>query len=279
MSPISAARVSASRSPTPGIVTSSATSRSARAIGVSSCSSGAIRSSRQFDHRERLLDRALPDRRHAASREQLEPALRAAARRSNAAPTASQAVDTIHRRGAQPDQVHPPPQPLTQLALLERRDPQRRNEITAAQLGQHARVDPVGLARKRRDAFTRRASATSTCQPAERAGHAPRPRRSSSRRTPSRRFRAAHQPREPVLVSRREPLRADRTAADFAHHAARVRPIDSDILRHGASFLSDCVSKRPLSRASGRPSFMTFHATGRRRARCPDSDLDVAIAW
>jgi hypothetical protein len=62
-----------------------------------------------------------------------------------------QAEDAVHRRGAHRDEVHPPPQSLAQRAILQRRDPQLGHQITAAQLGQHARVDLVGLARQRPD--------------------------------------------------------------------------------------------------------------------------------
>ena len=48
------------------------------------------------------------------------------------------------------DQVQPPPRALTLLAELGRRQPDRRHQIPERQLRQHARVDPVGLARQRR---------------------------------------------------------------------------------------------------------------------------------
>ena len=77
MSAISAARVSASSSPTPGIVTSSATS----AVGARDRRELLLERSdplvEQFDDSEGLLDRALPDRGHVASGEQLEPILAA----------------------------------------------------------------------------------------------------------------------------------------------------------------------------------------------------------
>jgi hypothetical protein len=47
--------------------------------------------------------------------------------------------------------VHPPAQPLAQLAVGQRRHPQFGHQIAAAELGQHASVDLVGLARQRRD--------------------------------------------------------------------------------------------------------------------------------
>jgi hypothetical protein len=48
------------------------------------------------------------------------------------------------------DQVQPPPRTLTLLAELGRRQPDRRYQIAGRQLREHARVDPVGLARQRR---------------------------------------------------------------------------------------------------------------------------------
>jgi hypothetical protein len=48
------------------------------------------------------------------------------------------------------DEVQPPPRALTLLAELGRRQPDRRHQIAERQLREHARVDPVGLARQRR---------------------------------------------------------------------------------------------------------------------------------
>src|SRR5437868_2190965 len=55
------------------------------------------------------------------------------------------------RRGPQPDQVRPAVEPLAQLPVRERGHPYRGHQVTPAQLGQHPRVDLVGLARQRSD--------------------------------------------------------------------------------------------------------------------------------
>ena len=51
------------------------------------------------------------------------------------------------------DQMQPQAGPLTLSAPSGRGQPDRRHQIAARQLGEHPRVDPVGLARKRRQAL------------------------------------------------------------------------------------------------------------------------------
>jgi hypothetical protein len=53
--------------------------------------------------------------------------------------------------GAEPDEMHPPPQPFAQRTLVERGKPQRRHQLSTGELGQKTRVDLVGLRRQRRD--------------------------------------------------------------------------------------------------------------------------------
>jgi hypothetical protein len=64
-----------------------------------------------------------------------------------------QAEDAVLGRGPEADEVEPALQPLTQRALLQRRDPERRHELAPAELGEHAGVDLVGLASERGDAL------------------------------------------------------------------------------------------------------------------------------
>jgi hypothetical protein len=62
-------------------------------------------------------------------------------------------VDAVLEDRAVLDQMQPPPRALTLLAELGRRQPDRRHQIAERQLRQHPRVDPVGLARQRRQAL------------------------------------------------------------------------------------------------------------------------------
>jgi hypothetical protein len=47
------------------------------------------------------------------------------------------------------DQVRPPAQPFADRAVIERPHPDRRDQVAADKVGEHARVDAVGLADKR----------------------------------------------------------------------------------------------------------------------------------
>jgi hypothetical protein len=70
-------------------------------------------------------------------------------------------VNAVLQCGAVADQVQPEPRQLTLAADRRIREPDRRHQIAPRQLGQHARVDLVGLARQRRqplDAMKERAS-------------------------------------------------------------------------------------------------------------------------
>src|SRR6266536_1981470 len=109
--------------------------------------------------------------------------------------------------------------------------------------------------------FTRRASATSTCQPAERS----RSRTHTApliisthafTSVPSRRTSLA----SPSSSADVNPSALIAPPTDFAHHAALryAQSIPTYSVTRALLSVSDCVSKRPLSRAPGRPSFMTF---------------------
>jgi hypothetical protein len=56
-------------------------------------------------------------------------------------------------RAAVTDQMQPPPRPLPVRPNRRRRQPDRRDQVTAGKLGQYPRVDPVSLARQRRQAL------------------------------------------------------------------------------------------------------------------------------
>jgi hypothetical protein len=47
--------------------------------------------------------------------------------------------------------VRPPAQPLADRAVIERWHPDRGDEVAPGEIGEHARVDLVGLAGQRRD--------------------------------------------------------------------------------------------------------------------------------
>src|SRR6266540_6778093 len=113
--------------------------------------------------------------------------------------------------------------------------------------------------------FTRRASATSTCQPAERS----RSRTHTApliisthafTSVPSRRTSLA----SPSSSADVNPSALIAPPTDFAHHAALryAQSIPTYSVTRALLSVSDCVSKRPLSRAPGRPSFMTFSPCG-----------------
>jgi len=58
-------------------------------------------------------------------------------------------VDAVLQRRAMTDQMQPVARELTLTTNRRIRQPDRRHQITPGQLGQHARVDPVGLASQR----------------------------------------------------------------------------------------------------------------------------------
>ena len=98
------------------------------------------------------------------------------------APLGQQPEGAVDRRGPQADQVRAPAQPLADRAVIQRRHPDRRHQVAADEVGEHARVDAVGLASQRRDRLDL-ARVGDLDRPATRAAgcRGPRPRRSSSR--------------------------------------------------------------------------------------------------
>jgi hypothetical protein len=152
-------------------------------------------------------------------------------------PLRLQAEDAVHRRGAHPDQVHPPAQPLTQLTVLQRRDPQLGHEIATGELGQHTRVDLVGLAGQRRD-VTDLAGMRDLHPPASRGELIARPDRAAHHLHHRADLGAAldHQPRQAVSVGRHRTLTDDRAGvAERTPRRSAIGPIDPEILHDRAS--------------------------------------------
>jgi hypothetical protein len=75
-------------------------------------------------------------------------------------------VHPVLQRDPVADQVQPEPGPLAFGTHLGLREPDRGHQLAAAQLGQDPGVDPVGLARQRRQPLTFCASAIWTSHPA-----------------------------------------------------------------------------------------------------------------
>jgi hypothetical protein len=112
----------------------------------------------QVDDLERFHDRSPPHGGYAPALEQRHRVGRPQALQRDAqTPLRLQAEDAVHRRCPHPDQVHPSPPSLAQRAVIERRDPQLGHQVSAGELGQHACVDLVGLARQRRDVYRKTA--------------------------------------------------------------------------------------------------------------------------
>ena len=133
--------------------------------------------------------------------------------------------------------MHPPPQLLAQRALLERRHPERRHQIAPAQLGQHARVDLVGLARQRRD-VAHLARVRDVDPPTDSRELIADPDRAAHHLDARANLGAErhHEPRQAVRIGRNDTLAADRAAlTERAPRRPPIRPIDPDILHRGAS--------------------------------------------
>jgi hypothetical protein len=110
------------------------------------------------------------------------------------------------------DQMQPPTRPLTLGALREARQPDRRHQLAPRELSQHPRIDPVGLARQRRQALDldRVGDLNLPAATLKRVVHEPRPGHRLDRRAyPDRPKALIHTPREPVQavkIGRRRPL-------------------------------------------------------------------------
>ena len=145
-----------------------------------------------------------------------------------------------------------PPKALPERALIQGGIQSAGTRSRATSSGEDARVDLVGLARPRGDRRTLRGSAIWTSQPVAY-------RRSLTHTAPL--IISTHaltsvpsssdEPRQPVLVSREPPSRVIWPPSPRrAPRGPAIRPIDSDILRHGTSSCPDCV---PSAHCPGRP--------------------------
>ena len=207
------------------------------------------------DDGQRLGDRAPPRLLHAARGQHVHCVGRAEPlEREAQPPLRQQPEDAVARRRAQSHEMHPPAQPLAQRTVLERGQPQRGHEIAPAQLGQHPRIDLVGLARQRRD-VANLARVGHLDLPAGRGQPVADPDRAAHHlhTRPDLPAHRQHEPGQAVLVGRHHPLAADRAAvAERAPRRAPIRPIDADILHRGASLHG--LSYRPtLSLLRGGP--------------------------
>jgi hypothetical protein len=229
--------VSPIKGPTPGIVCSSWALGSERAIGASSWSIGAIlRSSSSISARC-----SATESRHTAgmprcSSSSRAPGLSQAGKRDSQAELREQPEDPVARRGAQLDQVGSPAKPLADRAVLLGGDPDRRDQVSATELGQHPGVDLVGLAGKRGDVsdlarvgdFDRPACALELVLDPDRAAH-------HLDAGPDLGTQLQGEPRESVLVCGDQALAVDRPGLRTrAPRGAAIGPIDSDIVHAGS---------------------------------------------
>jgi hypothetical protein len=106
------------------------------------------------DHRDCRQDPGPPRLWEIQAREPLAAAAAEEVGYRAAVPEGQQlGMNAVLQRAALADQEQPKAGPLTLGAQLEGRQPDRRHEIDARQLGQHPRVDAVGLARQRPQAL------------------------------------------------------------------------------------------------------------------------------
>jgi hypothetical protein len=137
--------------------------------------------------------------------------------------------------GAEPDEMHPPPQPFAQRTLVERGKPQRRHQLSTGELGQKTRVDLVGLRRQRRDRL-HLARVGDLDLPAAADELVPHPERAAHHLQAGAHLIAQFEdePGEAVPVSRDAALAGDLAAGcECAPLRLPIRPIDSDILHLG----------------------------------------------
>jgi len=131
--------------------------------------------------------------------------------------------------------MHPPAQPLPQRPLVDRGQPQRRHKLTAAELGEQARVDLVRLRRQRRHRL-HLARVRDLDLPAASGQLVPDPDRAAHHLHAGLHLvtEAKHELGEPVPVSRDAALTGNPAAGSKrAPLRLSISPIDSDILHLG----------------------------------------------
>jgi hypothetical protein len=177
----------------------------------------------QVDQLKRLHHRPPPDLRHPALLEQ-RGRVRAAQlpERDAQPPLGENAEDAVFGRGPQAHEVHPAGQPLVQLPLLERGNPDRRDEIPPGQLRQHPRVNLVRLRGQRRNR-PHLAAVRHLHPPAAGLEPVTHPSRAAHHLQAGVHIRSEprHQLHQPVDVRRHVPSATSSPSARFAHHAAR----------------------------------------------------------
>src|SRR5581483_5931876 len=140
----------------------------------------------------------------------------------------------VGRRGAKADEVGAPAQPLAQLPLTERWDPHIRHQVAPDELGEHARVDAVGLARQRRERLYL-ARLGDLDLPAARSEPVTDPDGTAHHLDAAAHVRAepVHQLRESVLVSWNRALDDVAGLVDRAPRRLAGAPVDTEILHLG----------------------------------------------
>ena len=131
--------------------------------------------------------------------------------------------------------MHPPAQQFAQCPLIERGHPERGDEVAADELGEHARVDAVGLAGQRCDRLDL-ARVRDLDDPARLLEAVTDPRSTAHHLQAAAHVRAQprDQPRQAVLVGRDRALDRDLTALIERAPGRLARPpIDAEILHVG----------------------------------------------
>jgi hypothetical protein len=186
-------------------------------------------------------DRLAPDGGHAALGQLVQRV--GFAQRGEVAsqpPLGEQPESAVDRRGAQPDQMRAPAQPLADRALLERWHPHRRHQVAANELSQHARVDAVGLARQRSDRLDLAGVGDLDRPPAsgEPVAHPHRAAHHLDAAMHLFRAEAMHEPGKTVLVGRDCPLDQRPLFVKRAPRGLAGAPVDAEIL-HVSLLASD----------------------------------------
>jgi hypothetical protein len=204
----------------------------------------------QVDQRQPLGARAPPDRGHATVFKELHGVgLAQSLKRQPEPPLGEQAEDSVAGHGAQADQVHPPPEPLAQLALGERGHPERRHQVPEAQFGEDPRVDLVGLAGQRRDLLDL-AGVGDLDLPAGGLEAVAHPHGAAHHLNAGLHFGAEreHQLGQAILIGRDEALPPIAPASPRAHHAARPYAQSIPTYCIWPPWCLECGTKRPCSR-------------------------------
>ena len=151
-------------------------------------------------------------------------------------------VYAVLERGALVHQVEPEARPLPLAPHLRSRQPDLRHQVAAGELGQHPGVDPIGLARERRDPL-RPLRIRDPHIPAgelELVVHEPRPGHRLDRRQhrlPMLALEAVHKMREPIAIRRAGALADPLTVSgERVPVETLATEIQSDVQHPWASF-------------------------------------------